>query len=216
MTKPHYDTVDPYLKLVLKKLMDEPLFDAFRLVGGTSLSLQIGHRISVDIDLFTDAPYRSIDFSAIDNYFIDNFSFVDRANDVEDGFGRMYFVGESSSKAIKIDLMYTDTFIRDTIDIGGIRVAAIEEIVAMKLDVMARVRRKKDFWDIHSCLEHFAWNKMLMLYAERYPFGFSNEEIEEGIKRIDEADDDLNPICLQGKHWEVIKLDLLDLLDTTH
>lgn len=35
--------------------MHEPIFDSFRLVGGTSLSLQIGHRLSVDIDLFTDA-----------------------------------------------------------------------------------------------------------------------------------------------------------------
>ena len=31
--------------------------NSFRLVGGTSLSLQIGHRMSVDIDLFTDAVY---------------------------------------------------------------------------------------------------------------------------------------------------------------
>ena len=35
-------------------------FNDFRLVGGTSLSLQIGHRLSIDIDLFTDVIYDSI------------------------------------------------------------------------------------------------------------------------------------------------------------
>jgi len=43
-------------------------FEAFRLVGGTSLSLQIGHRESVDIDLFSDLTYGSIDFNVIDSY----------------------------------------------------------------------------------------------------------------------------------------------------
>lgn len=36
--------------------MTSPLFDSFRLVGGTALSLQKGHRISIYIDLFSDAP----------------------------------------------------------------------------------------------------------------------------------------------------------------
>ena len=40
----------------------------FRLVGGTGLSLYRGHRESVDIDLFTDAPYDSIDFDKIDSF----------------------------------------------------------------------------------------------------------------------------------------------------
>lgn len=46
----------------------------FRLVGGTALSLQLGHRMSVDIDLFTDAPYRSVDFTAIEKRFGGDFS----------------------------------------------------------------------------------------------------------------------------------------------
>jgi hypothetical protein len=45
--------------------MKEPILENFILVGGTSLSLQLGHRISIDIDLFTDSPYGSVDFKAI-------------------------------------------------------------------------------------------------------------------------------------------------------
>lgn len=64
----YWNTVNDNLKQALLFLMEAPIFDQFRLVGGTSLSLQVGHRMSVDIDLFTDSPYRSIDFNQIDNF----------------------------------------------------------------------------------------------------------------------------------------------------
>ena len=63
----YYSTVTDPLKDSLIALMSSPVFEPFRLVGGTALSLQIGHRVSVDIDLFTDAPYGSIDFEKIDD-----------------------------------------------------------------------------------------------------------------------------------------------------
>ena len=49
MTALHYETVKPYLKEILDMLMAEELFNPFRLVGGTNLSLRFGHRISEDI-----------------------------------------------------------------------------------------------------------------------------------------------------------------------
>lgn len=64
--KLYYTTITPLLLSVLKTLMTAKEFDTFRLVGGTALSLYRGHRESVDIDLFSDAPYDSIDFGAID------------------------------------------------------------------------------------------------------------------------------------------------------
>lgn len=53
--KLHYDTVKPVLHMALTKLMQLPELESFRLVGGTALSLQKGHRLSVDIDMFTDS-----------------------------------------------------------------------------------------------------------------------------------------------------------------
>ena len=58
-----YNTVNPSLLSVLTDVMSEDLFDDFILVGGTALSLRLGHRISVDIDMFTAVEYGSIDFS---------------------------------------------------------------------------------------------------------------------------------------------------------
>jgi len=52
----------------LHKLMGFDKLSSFRLVGGTSLSLQFQHRQSNDIDLFTDNHYGSVDFSVIDSF----------------------------------------------------------------------------------------------------------------------------------------------------
>ena len=48
----HKEAVIPELLEVLRKLMTLELLNPLRLVGGTAISLQIGHRKSIDIDLF--------------------------------------------------------------------------------------------------------------------------------------------------------------------
>lgn len=69
----HYETVTPELKQVLLDLMSNSLFESFRLVGGTSLSLRYGHRMSIDIDLFTDAEYGSVDFCLLEQSLLQNY-----------------------------------------------------------------------------------------------------------------------------------------------
>ena len=64
----HYETVKPLLREILDILMAEELFAPFRLVGGTNLSLRYGHRLSLDIDLFTDVEYRSLDFLSFESF----------------------------------------------------------------------------------------------------------------------------------------------------
>ena len=46
-------TVAPGTLELLGRLQAEPLFHSTRLVGGTALSLQMGHRVSDDLDLFS-------------------------------------------------------------------------------------------------------------------------------------------------------------------
>ncbi len=88
----------------LQILMDARELAAFRLVGGTCLSLQFRHRQSIDIDLFTDAEYGTINFRVIDSFLKRNFSYTDFGNNQEENMGRMYFIGESAEKAIKLDI----------------------------------------------------------------------------------------------------------------
>ena len=44
-------TIQPKLLELLRNIMSSDVFNNFYLVGGTSLALQLGHRISVDIDM---------------------------------------------------------------------------------------------------------------------------------------------------------------------
>jgi hypothetical protein len=190
--------------------MKTSVFDDFRLVGGTSLSLQLGHRQSVDIDLFTDSMYDSVDFKAIDDYLRKNYAYVDTFEIEIVGMGKSYYIGNSKNDCIKLDLFYTDPFIRPFLLIDGLRLASLEEITAMKIDVVSRSGRKKDFWDIHQLMEKYSIEKMLHLHKERYPYSHNKQEIMINFSNFENADTDFDPICLRTKYWEIIKLDLIE------
>ncbi len=208
----YYNTTTPLLQASLRELMREKIFDPFRLVGGTSLSLQLGHRMSDDIDLFTDAPYDSIDFAEIDDYLNRKFNYVSSSDYKIIGVGKAYFVGGNKNACIKLDVFYADTFIREPILIDGIRLASLEEIVAMKLEVISHGGRKKDFWDVHELMNTFSLPQMLAVHKERYPRSHNKRKLLSKFGDFRNADEDFDPVCLSGKHWEVIKMDFVDAL----
>jgi len=94
----YWNTVSHELRNALIKLMQANEFKEFRLVGGTALSLHLGHRISVDIDLFTDVTYRSIDFDAIDSYLRNSFDYVAGDFGGNPGMGKSYLIGGSADQ----------------------------------------------------------------------------------------------------------------------
>jgi hypothetical protein len=208
----HWSTVKPILKGVLTKLMQEKLFDSFRLVGGTSLSLQLGHRMSDDIDLFTDEPYDSLDFTAIDKFLKKTFKYVSDLAPGPVGMGVSYLAGHSKDESVKLDLFYNDTFIQPALKIGPYRLATVEEIIAMKIDIVQRKARKKDFWDLDELIEKYSIDQMITLHKQRYPNSHDEKMIRQNFIDFERADEDFTPICLKGKHWELIKLDFVERL----
>jgi len=202
----YYTTVNELLKSSLSKLMAAEVFSQFRLVGGTALSLQIGHRESIDIDLFSDVEYGTLNFIEIEDFLKSNFEYVDYL-DVPPAMGKAYFIGEHKDNTVKLDIFYTDTYIQPFIEEDGIRMATIEEIIAMKVDVIQRVGRKKDFWDLHDLLNSYSIMQMIDLHEQRYPYTHNKDLIIQNFTNFDLADDDFNPICYKGKYWEFIKED---------
>lgn len=207
-TKLHKETVSDALWWTLKQLMEIKVLLPFRLVGGTSLSLQLGHRISVDIDLFTDVEYGNIDFDQIDRKLQDKFSFVEMQYEGNNSFGKSYFIGQNEDDIVKVDLFYTDKFIRPVLVYDSIRMASIEEITAMKMEVIGQNGRKKDFWDIHELMDVMSIKQMIELHSERYPYTFTPEYLKNKLIDFQYADADFDPICLKGKYWELIKQDI--------
>ena len=212
--KLHYETVTPLLKSVLEQIMSSSLFNPFYLVGGTSLSLRLGHRKSVDIDLFTNKPYGSLDFSVFEKFFQNNFEYCDftGASNIV-GFGRSYFVGQSKDENVKLDLYYKDEIIDSCDIVDNIRIASLNDVVAMKVDVISRIGRKKDFWDLHELLNIYSINKMLEVHKERYEYTHERYQIIKNFTHFSSADEDIDPVCFKGKYWELIKLDFVELIE---
>ena len=208
----YYKTVNNLLKEGLLQLMAAKEFENFRLVGGTSLSLQIGHRESIDIDLFSDAEYGEIDFDAIENYLETNFKYIDHLSNIIPGMGKSYLIGEDKDNTLKLDIFYTDKFIQPIYLEDNIRMATIEEIIAMKLDVVQRGGRKKDFWDLHELFENYSLSQMLDLHEQRYPYTHDRDLIIQNFTDFSIADDEFNPICFKGKYWEFIKEDIEEII----
>ena len=153
--KLYYDTISPVLMNALTKLMREEAFEGFRLVGGTALALQLGHRISVDIDLFTDMEYGSMNLKEMAASIQSAFPYVEGLETLEtDAPGYTLYCGEDDSTVVKVDLFYTDPFLFPPITEGDWRFADTRDIAAMKILAISNATRGKDYWDIHELMNH--------------------------------------------------------------
>lgn len=186
----------------------------FRLVGGTALSLQLGHRESDDIDLFTDANYGSINFGLIEEYLIKNFPHVSGEMGENPGMGKSYLVGADAGDYVKVDIYYSmDPFFQPLVFEDNIRMATIEEVIAMKIDILQRKGRKKDFWDLHEVMQSYSIEQMISLHAARFEWTHDEPLIRTNFTDFSHADTFADPKCLRGKRWGFIKQDFIEALD---
>lgn len=207
-----YDTVSPILLSILKKLMRSEVFKDFRLVGGTALALQRGHRRSIDIDLFTDLDYANMPIQAIREYLEDEFPIHRGTESLSmPSNGYHIFLSEGMEPPIKVDFFYTDPFIFPPLEEDGLRIADQQEIAAMKLGVIGnQIYRQKDYWDIHDLLDSYSLPEMIRWALQRDPYSITKEDIINGLQQVDlipespEGIISLKPLSF----WELKVLDL--------
>ena len=210
--KLHKETVSPNLLMILDKLMSSEVFRDFTLVGGTALSLQRGHRRSIDIDMFTDVEYPNMDRKEI-KYFLESEFKIHKGTEAlsENAMGYSIFLGDDIDFPIKLDLFYTDPFIYPKKEIEGIRLADPREIIAMKmLAVGGPIKRQKDFWDIHEMMSDYTLWEMIQWGLQRNPYSLSLEEIIAGFDAIDDIEESPEGIDTLrfGDFWELKVMDL--------
>ncbi len=82
----------------------------------------------------------------------------------------------------------------------------------MKIDVIQRGGRKKDFWDLHNLLDSYSINQMIELHEQRYLYTHDRNLIIQNFISFEQADDDFDPICYKGKYWEFIKEDFEEII----
>jgi hypothetical protein len=132
----------------------------FSLAGGTALALYLGHRRSVDLDLFTP---KSFDAKKLEYYLIKKYDF------------KSSFLAENTLKGtvndVKIDcITYRYPHVEQPlITKEGIRLYSLKDIAAMKLSAIADDgTRLKDFIDIACLSTVLSFSDMLQVYQDKY------------------------------------------------
>jgi hypothetical protein len=190
----HYKTVDEFTLELLKKLQSLRIFSEMRLVGGTSLALQIGHRKSIDIDLF---GLLNVDFDAL--------------TDELKTIGDVIVLGNSKNihtyliDEIKVDIVhYEYPWLKNKIVSDEIHLAAIEDIAAMKLSAIIGRGSKKDFIDLYYILQQFDLAQLMSFYGQKFHDG-SSFLVLKSLVYFEDADLEAMPWMFEDLSWEEVK-----------
>ena len=155
------NAVEPSTLSLLKRLQALPVLADTRLVGGTALAMQLGHRISVDLDIFGKWNY-SEDLA-------DSFSAIGQA-EKESGTpnGRMAFF---YIDGVKVDCVAYDMYewLEPPVEEDEVRLASIRDIAAMKINAITNRGTRKDFVDMARLLDDYSLNDIFAWYREKYP-----------------------------------------------
>ncbi|MBP6978439.1 MAG: nucleotidyl transferase AbiEii/AbiGii toxin family protein [Bacteroidales bacterium] len=148
----------PTLELI-KSLQDKPYLQGFYLVGGTALALSLGHRKSVDIDLFSNF---SFDASELLEQLHQDFPyqlFLTASNTLKGAIGN-----------INVDILaHRYKLISKPIVIQSVTLLSLPDIIAMKLNAISTSgQRSKDFIDIYYLLNEYNLVSMLEFYQNKY------------------------------------------------
>ena len=198
----HTETVAISTLELLKMLESESVMSNFNLAGGTSLALYLGHRISVDLVLFTP---ESFDAGKLEIFLRDKYGF------------RTDFMEKNTLKGtidgVKIDcITHSYGYLEKPYTESDIRLYSMEDIVAMKLSAIAdNGSRLKDFIDIAFLSTRFPFNSMLRLYERKFP-GSNLIRPFKAITYFDDIDFEEDIVMLNGKYdWKLIERRLIDM-----
>ena len=202
----------PLLMDCLRKIMSHQAFNDYYLVGGTALALQRGHRISIDIDMFTNLLYGDMKTTELKGALTSLFPYVESLEKLDETrVVYSLFVGTDRDNCVKLDICYDENPVFPLIEEDGIRMVSEKDIAAMKLNAISQDRqRKKDFWDIHDLLESYPIDKLVSFALDRYPWSLTIPDIIGGFKRLPQLNDYSEIKCLKGKYWEFIVEDLME------
>ena len=187
----------PTLEL-LNQLMLAEEFKNMRLAGGTALALQLGHRKSIDLDFFG-----VIDFDHI--YTSNPFSSFKQVTTLK----RSKNINIFSINNIKVDFVnYSYPWLHEPIIENSIRLAATEDIAAMKLAAITGKGSKKDFIDLNFLLQTHTLQELLDFYKKKYHDG-SEFLVLKSLTYFDDANTELGIEMLKDIPWTHIKAHLL-------
>jgi len=197
-------TVEKATYELLKKLMKDPFLSDFLLAGGTNLALQIGHRTSIDLDLFS---YKSFDAQALEKHLNQNYNFVPlRVFDVDTVLG--YIDG------VKVDIVaHIYPLLNSPLIDDEIRFYSLQDIACMKLVAISDSgTRLKDFVDIAFLSTKMSLIEMLLCYQKKYDRP-NFYHAAKGLSYFGDINFDTSIDLINGKfNWKKIEKRILQMI----
>ncbi|MBN2423833.1 MAG: nucleotidyl transferase AbiEii/AbiGii toxin family protein [Calditrichaceae bacterium] len=191
----------PVLKL-LSDLMNVDILQSFALGGGTSLALRLGHRISADIDLFTNEDFNpDMLLQELKKSF--DIQLISTAKNTLN----------TTINTIKTDILaYKYPLLGKVETIDNIRLLSIKDVSAMKLSAVASRGSKKDFYDLYVLLQQFQLKELIAFYELK----FSTDQYYHILKSLvyfDDAELEPEPIAVwENLNWNDIKKFFIKLI----
>lgn len=194
----HSETLNKETDVVLGLLKDS--VSGFYLAGGTALALELGHRISIDLDFFST----------------DNFSTKEIADKIKTK-GRLEISSKDdgtlngSLDGVKISFFkYPHKLLFKTKEYHGVALADERDIAAMKILAISERGSKKDFIDLFVILRIYSLNDILAFFNEKYKdYNYNMLHILKSLIYFSDADLDPEPVYINLINWseakEVIK-----------
>lgn len=193
----HKETVDKTTLDLLIQLQVKEYMKGFYLVGDTALALKLGHRKSIDIDLFSNFNFDTIQM-------LENLS-------ADFGFNLFFSAGNTikgSIGQVQVDILaHRYPLVGNPLIIENINMLAIEDIVAMKLNaISASGQRVKDFIDIYYLLETYTVEEMISFYKLKYA-QFNEVNVLKSLTWFDDVDCTDWPVMIKdpGLKWSAVK-----------
>ena len=197
----HTSSVEPNTLSLLKELLAIPVLESYALVGGTALSLQYGHRISVDLDLFTTEKlaYNEV-LKVLEEYFGNRLSYEGNFSN----FGIFCFIDN-----VKVDIVhYPHQRIAPLIIDDDIRMYDSKDISVMKIQAILGRGKKKDFFDMAELLQHYTLAEIIDNHSKKYPNQMLLISIPQELIYFTDAEESEDPVSLKNQTWESVRQNL--------
>jgi len=165
-----------------------------RLVGGTSLALQIGHRESIDLDFFGEVNIDKFEILSA----LNNLGTVEIKQSTKN-------INIFSVNEIKVDIVnYPYPWLEKTHLEDNIKLAGKSDIAAMKLSAITGRGSKKDFIDLYFLLQEYTLMEIIKFYEQKYHDG-STFLVLRSLVYFDDADQEPMPKMLKIVDWHRVK-----------
>jgi len=195
----HWNTVSPALRAVLDDFSKSPIASEFYLAGGTALALQLGHRISVDLDFFS--PTQS-DIPAL----VEPLRRALAGHTptlVDTAWGNLVFLADN----VRVGFYgYGYELVRPLIAAESVSLASLEDIGLMKMDALLARASRKDFHDLYAICQKITLRDLLNLAPRKYPYVRDFEAlVTRHMVYFDRAEQETPTPLIEAVEWETVK-----------